>query len=189
VDFKVSICAIDSGGHHTADVYSYARERAALGVIAIKGMSTKGKPPLGKASKVDLNRKGQVVRKGAQVFPVGTDTVKSLLFGRLKHNDMGPGYLHFYSTVGTDYFEELTAEKQILRYKQGYPQRMWVKKNNARNEALDELVYAYSALHRLYQLYDRRTIWDQLERKVRPSTEDLPTPPPRTRKAFNVLSS
>ena len=25
VDFKVSICAIDSGGHHTADVYSYAR--------------------------------------------------------------------------------------------------------------------------------------------------------------------
>ena len=189
VDFKVSICAIDSGGHHTADVYSYARERAALGVIAIKGMSTKGKPPLGKASKVDLNRKGQVLRKGAQVFPVGTDTVKSLLFGRLKHNDMGPGYLHFYSTVGTDYFEELTAEKQILRYKQGYPQRMWVKKNNARNEALDELVYAYSALHRLYQLYDRRTIWDQLERKVRPSTEDLPAPPPRTRKAFNVLSS
>jgi len=190
VDFKVSICAIDSGGHHTADVYSYARERAALGVIAIKGMSTKGKPPLGKASKVDLNRKGQVVRKGAQVFPVGSDTVKSLLFGRLKHNEMGPGYLHFYSTVGTDYFEELTAEKQILRYKQGYPQRMWVKKNNARNEALDELVYAYSALHRLYQLYDRRTIWDQLERKVRPSTDELlPPAPSRTRKAFNVLSS
>ena len=190
VDFKASICAIDSGGHHTADVYSYARERAALGVIAIKGMSTKGKPPLGKASKVDLNRKGQVVRKGAQVFPVGSDTVKSLLFGRLKHNDMGPGYLHFYSTVGTDYFEELTAEKQILRYKQGYPQRMWVKKNNARNEALDELVYAYSALHRLYQLYDRRTIWDQLERKVRPSTDELlPPAPSRTRKAFNVLSS
>ena len=72
-------------------------------------MSTKGKPPLGKASKVDLNRKGQVVRKGAQVFPVGSDTVKSLLFGRLKHNEVGPGYLHFYSTVGTDYFEELTA--------------------------------------------------------------------------------
>ena len=188
VDFKVSICAIDSGGHHTADVYSYARERAALGVIAIKGMSTKGKPPLGKASKVDLNRKGQVVRKGAQVFPVGSDTVKSLLFGRLKHNEVGPGYLHFYSTVGTDYFEELTAEKQILRYKQGYPQRVWVKKNTTPNEALDELVYAYSALHRLYQLYDRRTIWDQLERKLRPSPEDQTPAPARSRQAFNVLS-
>ena len=188
VDFKVSICAIDSGGHHTADVYSYARERAALGVIAIKGMSTKGKPPLGKASKVDLNRKGQVVRKGAQVFPVGSDTVKSLLFGRLKHNEVGPGYLHFYSTVGTDYFEELTAEKQILRYKQGYPQRVWVKKNTTPNEALDELVYAYSALHRLYQLYDRRTIWDQLERKLRPSPDDQTPAPTRSRQAFNVLS-
>ena len=188
VDFKVSICAIDSGGHHTADVYSYARERAALGVIAIKGMSTKGKPPLGKASKVDLNRKGQVVRKGAQVFPVGSDTVKSLLFGRLKHNEVGPGYLHFYSTVGTDYFEELTAEKQILRYKQGYPQRVWVKKNTTPNEALDELVYAYSALHRLYQLYDRRTIWDQLERKLRTSPDDQTPAPARSRQAFNVLS-
>ena len=25
--------------------------------------------------------------------------------------------------------------------------------------------YAYAALHRLYQKMDRRTIWDQLERK------------------------
>ena len=189
LDLKISICAIDSGGHHTADVYAYTRERAALGTIGIKGMSTKGKPPLGKASKVDLNHSGKTLRKGAQVFPVGTDTIKSLLFGRLKHNDKGPGYLHFYPTVGTDYFEELTAEKQILRFKNGYPQRVWVKKSNARNEALDELVYAYSALHRLYQLYDRRTIWDQLERKLRTLPEDPAVESkPRNHAAFNVLS-
>ena len=152
-------------------------------------MSTKGKPPLGKASKVDLNHSGKTLRKGAQVFPVGTDTIKSLLFGRLKHNDKGPGYLHFYPTVGTDYFEELTAEKQILRFKNGYPQRVWVKKSNARNEALDELVYAYSALHRLYQIYDRRTIWDQLERKLRALPDDASTEAkPRNHAAFNVLS-
>ncbi len=188
VDMKISVCAIDSGGHHTAEVYAYARERMANGVIAIKGMSTKGKPPLGKPSKVDLNRKGQVVKKGAQVFPVGSDTVKSLLFGRLKHNEKGAGYLHFYPTVGTEYFEELTAEKQVLRYKNGYPQRVWMKKSSARNEALDELVYAYSALHRLYQLYDRRTIWDQFERAVRPAEGEPATPPARkSRKAFNVL--
>jgi phage terminase large subunit GpA-like protein len=188
VDMKISVCAIDSGGHHTAEVYAYARERMANGVIAIKGMSTKGKPPLGKPSKVDLNRKGQVVKKGAQVFPVGSDTVKSLLFGRLKHNEKGAGYLHFYPTVGTEYFEELTAEKQVLRYKNGYPQRVWMKKSSARNEALDELVYAYSALHRLYQLYDRRTIWDQFERAVRPAEGEPAAPPARkSRKAFNVL--
>ncbi len=162
---KVLCCAIDSGGHHTQEVYQYSRERAAMGVIAIKGMSQKGKPPLGKATKVDVDYKGRALKKGAQLFPVGVDTVKSLLFGRLKHNEPGPGYLHFFPTIGSDYFEELTAEKQILRFRNGYPERVWVKKSQSPNEALDEMNYAYAALHRLYQKMDRRTIWDQLERK------------------------
>ena len=160
---KVMVAAIDSGGHHTAEVYQYARERQGMGVIAIKGMAQKNKPPIGKASKVDLNAKGRTLKKGAQVFPVGSDTVKSLLFGRLKHNDPGPGYLHFYPTVGTEYFQELTAEKQVMRFKNGFPERVWVKKSSARNEALDELVYAYAALNRVYQIKDRRTLWDQVE--------------------------
>jgi len=164
-EIKVLCCAIDSGGHHTQEVYQYSRERAAMGVIAIKGMSQKGKPPLGKASKVDVDYKGKALKKGAQLFPVGVDTVKSLLFGRLKHNDPGAGYLHFFPTIGADYFEELTAEKQILRFRNGYPERVWVKKSQAPNEALDEMNYAYAALHRLYQKMDRRTIWDQLERR------------------------
>lgn len=164
-EMKVLCCAIDSGGHHTQEVYQYSRERAAMGVIAIKGMSQKGKPPLGKATKVDVDYKGKALKKGAQLFPVGVDTVKSLLFGRLKHNDPGAGYLHFFPTIGADYFEELTAEKQILRFRNGYPERVWVKKSQAPNEALDEMNYAYAALHRLYQKMDRRTIWDQLERR------------------------
>ena len=167
-ELRVLSCAIDSGGHHTQEVYHYARERAALGVIAIKGMGQKGKPPLGKASKVDVNFKGKALKKGAQLFPVGVDGVKSLLFGRLKHNDVGPGYLHFYPTITTDYFEELTAEKQILRFRNGFPERIWVKKSQSPNEALDELNYAYAALHRLYQKFDRRSIWDQLERQKEP---------------------
>jgi len=161
---KPMVVAIDSGGHHTAEVYQYARERQNLGVVAIKGMSTKNKPPIGKASKVDLNANGKTLKKGAQVFPVGSDTIKSLLFGRLKHNDPGPGYLHFYPTVENDYFEELTAEKQIMRFRNGFPERIWVKKSSARNEALDELVYAYAALNRVYQIKDRRTLWDQMEK-------------------------
>ena len=163
-ELKPMVVAIDSGGHHTSEVYQYARERQSLGVVAIKGMSTKNKPPIGKASKVDLNSQGKTLKRGAQVFPVGSDTIKSLLFGRLKHNDVGPGYLHFYPTVDKDYFEELTAEKQILRFRNGFPERIWVKKSSARNEALDELVYAYAALNRVYQIKDRRTLWDQMER-------------------------
>jgi phage terminase large subunit GpA-like protein len=152
-------------------VYQYARERQAVGVIAIKGQSQRGKPPIGKASKVDISAQGRTLKRGAQVFPVGGDTVKTTLFGRLKHNERGPGYLHFHAQTGSEYFEQLTAEKQALRYVKGFPVREWVKKPSARNEALDCLVYAYAAVHRLYQRYDRRTIWDQLEKRLEKPAE------------------
>jgi phage terminase large subunit GpA-like protein len=189
LDLKIQITAIDSGGHHTQEVYQYARERAALGVIPIKGANQKGKPPLSKPSKVDVNYNGKLLKKGIQIFNVGVDGIKSLLFGRLKHNDPGPGYLHFYPTITNDYFEELTAEKQILRFRNGFPERIWVKKSQSPNEALDELNYAYAALHRLYQKYDRRTIWDQFERTLTsPGTSPTPTPttptPAKPRRSF-----
>ena len=57
----------------------------------------------------------------------------------------------------------------MLRYKHGYQERVWVKKSDARNEALDEMVYAYAAWQRLLQKYDRRTIFDQFERRLNPS--------------------
>ena len=163
---RADVVAIDSGGHATAEVYQYARERSGAGVIAIKGQSQRGKPPIGKASKVDINAQGRTLKRGAQVFPVGGDTIKTTLFGRLKHNERGAGYLHFHAQTGAEYFEQLTAEKQALRYVKGFPVREWVKKPSARNEALDCLVYAYAALNRMYQRYDRRTIWDQLEKRL-----------------------
>ncbi len=173
---RADVVAIDSGGHATAEVYQYARERQAVGVIAIKGQSQRGKAPIGKASKVDINAQGRTLKRGAQVFPVGGDTIKTTLFGRLKHNERGPGYLHFHAQTGGDYFEQLTAEKQALRYVKGFPVREWVKKPSARNEALDCLVYAYAAVHRLYQRYDRRTIWDQLETRLQKAADGADKP-------------
>ena len=163
---RADVICVDSGGHATAETYQYARERQGVGVIAIKGQSQRGKPPIGKPTKVDINAKGQTLKRGALVFPVGGDTIKTTLFGRLKHNEPGPGYLHFHAQTGAEYFEQLTAEKQALRYVKGFPVREWVKKPSARNEALDCMVYAYAALNRLYQRYDRRTIWDQLEKRL-----------------------
>ena len=162
---KPDVIAIDSGGHFTSEVYQYARERRERGVVAIKGQSQRGKPPIGKASKVDINWKGRALKGGAEVFPVGSDTIKTTLFGRLRHNDPGPGYLHFHAELEAEYFQQLTAEKQVVKFVKGFPVREWVKKPSARNEALDCMVYAYAALHRLYQRYDRRTIWDQLDKR------------------------
>ena len=175
---KPDVIAIDSGGHFTSEVYQYARERRDHGVIAIKGQSQRGKPPIGKATKVDINWRGRALKNGAEVFPVGSDTVKTTLFGRLRHNDPGPGYLHFHARLDLEYFQQLTAEKQVVKFVKGFPVREWVKKPSARNEALDCMVYAYAALHRLYQRYDRRTIWDQLDKR----REVVVSPEPLTSK-------
>ena len=169
---RPDVVAIDSGGHFTAEVYQYARERQGKGVIAIKGQSQRGKPPLGKPTKVDINWRGRALKKGAEVFPVGGDTIKNTLFARLRHNDPGPGFLHFHHKLDGSYFDQLTAEKQVVRFVKGFPHREWVKKPSARNEALDCMVYAYAALHRLYQRYDRRTIWDQLEKRAEPAAAE-----------------
>jgi phage terminase large subunit GpA-like protein len=164
---RPDVVAIDSGGHFTAEVYQYARERGRQGVVAIKGQSQRGKPPIGKGSTVDVNYQGRTLKRGALVYPVGGDTVKTTLFGRLKHNEQGAGFLHFHMGTTGEYFEQLTAEKQVLRYNRGgFPTREWVKKPSARNEALDCLVYAYAGLNLMYQRFDRRTIWDQLEKRL-----------------------
>ena len=66
-----------------------------------------------------------------------------------------------------EYFEQLTAEKQVMRHNRGgFAHREWVKKPSARNESLDTLVYSYAALNCLYMRYDRRAIWEQFTKRL-----------------------
>jgi phage terminase large subunit GpA-like protein len=96
-------------------------------VLAVKGQSQRGKAPIGKPTKVDFNIKGRTHKKGAEVYPVGSDTIKSTVFARLKLNEPGPGYIHFHGEASEEYFNQLTAEKQITRYVKGFPVREWTK--------------------------------------------------------------
>ncbi|MDE8350207.1 MAG: phage terminase large subunit family protein, partial [Acidocella sp.] len=156
---------IDSGGHFTHEVYKFAREHRAKHWMAIKGQSQRGKVAIGKASKVDMNYRGQVYKDGAEVYPVGSDTIKSVIYARLKFNEPGAGYWHFHAELTKDYFDQLTAEKQITRYVRGFPQRDWVKKAGARNEALDCEVYAYAALQWMYSRYNQAKFWQIMAKK------------------------
>ena len=133
----------------------------------MKGPSIRNKPPIGKPSKVDINYKGQVLKNSAELFPVGVDTIKSSLFGRLKHNEIGPGYIHFHAEAGHEYFKQLTSERQVIRYVKGFAVREWKKKASDRNEALDCFVYSYASLHWLYMRYNRNTIFQQFENSLK----------------------
>jgi phage terminase large subunit GpA-like protein len=161
---KVVQACVDSGGHHTGEVYQYARERAAHGVVAIKGSSRRGAPPIGRGSKVDLNYRGKILKKGATVYMVGTDSIKDTLFARLRHNDPGPGFQHFGQAGTEEYFKQLTSERKLTRYtRNGLPVSEYVLKSGVRNEALDVCVYSLAALRLHLRKYDARTVWDQLE--------------------------
>ena len=165
-ELKITQMAIDSGGHCTHEVYNYVRDRIRQGVVAIKGSSKRGSVAVSKGNKVDVNTKGRTLKGGVTLFSVGSDTIKTTLFGRMKHNDEGPGGLRFGLAADGEYFEQLTAEKQTLRYLRGFPIREWVKKPSARNEALDCAVYAYAALQLSYRKFNRATMWQQLEERL-----------------------
>jgi len=165
-EVKLAAIGIDSGGHFTSEVYAFCRQRMKRNVFALKGQSQRNKPPIGKPSKVDINYRGQVLKNSAEVFPVGVDTIKSTLFGRLKHNEVGPGYIHFHAEASAEYFKQLTSERQVVRYVKGFAVREWKKKAGDRNEALDCFVYSYAALNFLYLRYNRHTIFEQFKKAV-----------------------
>lgn len=163
---KTYAAAIDSGGHFTHEVYAFTRQHRKRHVLAIKGMSLPGKPALGKPTKQDINIRQQTIKKGAMLWPVGSDTIKSLIYGRLKGVESGPGAYHWPTGLPADYWKQLTSEKQITKLVNGFPKRIWVKNNRDNNEALDCEVYAYAALQYIYTRHNRTTFWSQMRSRL-----------------------
>ncbi len=142
-ELHIISAAIDTGGHHAQDVYAFARRKTPR-VIAIKGASTPGRPVIGTPSSVDVTWQGQKIPNGVQLWPVGTDIAKGILYSRLKIIERGPGCYHWPIGASDEYFIQLTAEKLTTHYVKGFPRQEWVK-TGPHNEALDCEVYAYAA--------------------------------------------
>jgi phage terminase large subunit GpA-like protein len=176
---KVSQVAVDSGGHCTHEVYRYVRDRVRQNVVAIKGSSRRNSPAVGKGNKVDVSWQGRVLKRGVTLYQLGTDTIKTTMFGRLRHNEAGGiGTLYFGMAADEEYFRQLTSERQALRYHRGFPIREWVKKAGDRNEALDCVVYAYAAMLLFSRRMNRATMWQQLADQL----EHGKTPPLRSKR-------
>ncbi|MDG2617742.1 phage terminase large subunit family protein [Thermoleptolyngbya sichuanensis XZ-Cy5] len=138
---------IDTGGHHTQAVYSYCRAHQHSHVYAVKGQSQSGKAILGKPTDQDVSAHGFKLRRGVKLWPVGTDSAKSEIYGRLRLTEPGPGYVHLSKHLPGEVFEQLTAERLVTRYVKGHAKLEWVKPAGRRNEALDCAVYALAAAH------------------------------------------
>jgi len=178
-DLKVYAALVDSGdGNKTNEVYAFARANRARHVLAGKGMSG-ARPPIGTPTKQDINIRGQKIKRGVAMYPVGVDSIKSTIYGRLKRTEKeGPGVIHFPLALPAEYYDQLTAEKQQIKHVHGMPRRIWTKRDGDRNEALDTMNYAYAALHYCYSRHNRASFWQQMaSRLFKPATGPVESRP------------
>ena len=139
----LSAC-VDSGGHHTDQVYRFTKDRFERRIWAIKGKGGQEVPFIRNPSTNN--------RVKTPLFILGVDAGKALLYQRLKHNTKGPNYCHFPENeeAGYDaaYFKGLTSEKMVVRFRKGRSVIVWELKDSSykRNEPLDLRNYAMAAL-------------------------------------------
>jgi phage terminase large subunit GpA-like protein len=140
VTLKVEAAGIDTQGHNATTAYKFCKKHNAQRFYALKGSSQHWNPIVSRPTK---NNKEKV-----NLFSVGTDTAKNAIFGCLKIDEPGPGYVHFpigRPGIDEEYFEQITAEKLTTQYREGKPVKVY-KQLRPRNEALDCKVYADVAI-------------------------------------------
>lgn len=161
---KILCMTVDSSDQ-TDHVYNYCKGKAGRRVFPIKGVHGFGRPIVSSPTR---KRNGKKTVRAVDMFPVGVDEAKTIVMRRLGIKEAGPGYCHFPDNRDQEFFEQLTAEKLITRYRKGFPHREW-HKTRERNEALDCRVYALAALHLMNV---------NLEKLARRMEESAPDPEP-----------
>jgi terminase, large subunit len=146
----IQMTAVDSGDQ-TQTVYGWARQHLGSRVIATKGMAT-AKSIIGSPTAVDVTIRGKKFSRGGKVWPVGSAIVKTELYGWLKQEPpldgqpFPPGWCHFPSGYGEEYFRQLTGEQLVMTTtKSGFTVREWQAIPGRENHFLDCRVYARAA--------------------------------------------
>jgi phage terminase large subunit GpA-like protein len=134
---RVRAACIDTGGHLAASVFDFCKPRRARRIFPIKGSD--GPRPI-------WPKRASITKlKQHEIFLIGVDTAKDVLYGRLRISHRGPGFVHFPVGLERVYYDQLTSERVETRKREGRPYRVWVLPSGARNEALDTFVYALAA--------------------------------------------
>ena len=178
---------VDSGGHHTKEVYAFCGERLTRKIFACKGSSMEGHPLLSRPTRSNSAR--------VILFLVGTSTAKDSFASQLRIKTPGPGYVHLPDWADIEELEQLTAERKITRYQKGRPYRMWVP-TRAANHALDCRVYATGAfaalgpetVRRLPELLERvRAAGARIRGAAPGAAPGKPEPSPAMKRALASL--
>jgi phage terminase large subunit GpA-like protein len=140
---RVAAACIDSG-HATQHVYNFTERHQSRKWWAVKGSAGEGKAIFPR-KKVNAGRS-----RTSGVHMVGVDQAKWVVANRLRIGAPGPGYCHFPTSRAADWYQQLTSEVRVTRFRRGKRRTSWELPSGRRNEALDCRVYAYAALHGWY---------------------------------------
>jgi len=164
---------LDTGGHFTGMAYKFCKKNQTRNFLALKGSNQLSAPLTSRPSRNNAER--------VRLFSIGTNEAKDLIYGCLKIEEPGPGYVHFPVAVEAEeysaddeYFAQLTGEKKVTEYRSGRPIKKY-KAFRPRVEALDCYVYALAA-HEILKFNVR-----VLLRDLTPGPDG--SPPPASRPA------
>lgn len=165
---RIAAVGIDSG-YQTKVVYDFYRRSRHPRVFCLKGVG-------GERAIVSAPVKSS--RSHTQLYTVGSDPAKDVIFGRLLTPMMA-----FNFDCNEEYFLQLTAEKAETKMKRGFEFREWVK-IRPRNEILDLWQYALAVLYIL------DPVWTALlPKETEKKTEQQQQPPPRRRRGQGFVQS
>jgi phage terminase large subunit GpA-like protein len=175
---RIRGAAVDTGGNHTHEAYTFCRDHRSEKFFAVKGNSEEGKQIKHRATSMDTNRKGKTVYKGLKLWFVGTDTAKDLIYSRLQLKNPGPGYIHLSNQLSQAYFDGLVSEVRRQKRTSAGMKSQWEKKpGQERNEPLDTMVYALFVIEALDFPKYTEAMWRRLEQALEPDlflpTEDM----------------
>lgn len=169
---QISGTAIDTGGHHTQAVYAFVAAHAARQVYAVRGRSGREKHIKDGASKVDIDWRGKVRKRGLILWQVGTNLAKDLIYGRLQITKPGPGYMHFSKDASDEFFKQMAGEARVERATASGRESRWTALRK-RVEAWDCTVYTVWLETHLELAKKTAKFWEQLEGEVQPAMADL----------------
>lgn len=149
VQVGVRMLAVDAG-YNTNAVLSWVRKWPQSRVVAVFGQGSLA-IPVGQPKTSDVAINGTKKKRGARQWPIGTNILKTELYGWLKQErptvesglDYPYGYCHF-PEYDEEAFRQLTAEEVVIRIVRGYRRPQW-EKTRERNERLDCRNYARAA--------------------------------------------
>lgn len=143
----IACTLIDSGGHHTGNVYKYVHGKAKRNIFAIKGQGGFGVNI--------LNGFRKTTKKGVpsiNLLSLGVNALKDLTYSRLTILE-GPGTCHFpmdsTKGCGMAFFEGLTAEVKVKTMTAKGEKIEWQVLPGRRNEPLDLMNYATAGIELL----------------------------------------